>query len=414
MKVLISAIACNPYLGSESHFGFSAIRALARDHELFVITTARDRPDFEKAAAAGLLPANVKYFYAGKFSPWNPNRMRARIQGWREYVDFTHDSLRIAEKLHRREKFDLVHHLTYTTSRVASPMWKLKTPFIYGPICGNEPFPFRLFSLLSPVGAAFELSRKLHNAFAQISPKVRHSLQKADHVFAITEEAETLIKKIRRSSKNISQLSPGIYSAKQIEEWTRFVPQKQIEGPLRIFVSGHLGGQKCVALAFHGLALAKKMGVKFTYHLGANGPEIPHLKKLAVELGLTDEIIFGDQMSRADYQNELGRTHIYLLPSMRETVGLTMLAGAVPIVADNGGPRLTVTAECGYKIAVTTPKKMARDIAEKIVAIDRDRKIILQKGKAASQRVAKKFTEENYRKTVNAIYENVTGKKIQT
>ena len=413
MKVLISAIACNPYLGSESHFGTSAIRALARDHELFVITTSRDRPDFERAAAAGLLPANVKYFYAGRFSPWHPNRLRARIQGWGEYVNFTRDSLAVAQDLHRREKFDLVHHVTYTTTRVASPMWRLGIPFVYGPVCGNEPFPFRLFPLLSPVGAAFELARKFHNARSRFSPSVRESVRRASHVFAITEEAGQLMAALRGSDKNITKLSPGIYSAEQVAAFSKYAPGKKTDGPLRIYVAGHLGGQKCVALAFQGLALAKKRGVKFRYHLGAGGPEIPHLKKLAPKLGLTEEIVFGNQMSRENYLRELGDTQVYLLPSMRETVGLSMLeamlAGAVPVVADNGGPRVTVTPECGYKIAVTNPGRMAQEIADVIVAIDRDRNIIMEKGRTASRRVAENFAEESYRQTVNSVYQEVVG-----
>jgi glycosyltransferase involved in cell wall biosynthesis len=341
--------------------------------------------------------------------------MRARIQGWFEYVDFVADSLKVARELHRREQFDLVHHLTLTTSRVASPMWRLGIPFVYGPLCGNEPFPFRLFPLLSPIGAAFELTRKMHNVISRWSPTVRRSVQKADHVFAITQEAEELMTRFRGSAAGISRLSPGFYTADKVAEFSRFVAEKKVDGPLRLYVAGHLGGQKCVALAFQALALVKKRGVKFRYHLGAGGPEIPHLKKLAVKLGLVDEILFGGNLSREEYQKELGETHIFLLPSMRETVGLTMmeamLAGAVPIVADNGGPRLTVTEDCGYKIPVTTPTRMAAQIAEAIIAIDRDRKIIVEKGRAASQRIATQYTEEHYRRIINSVYESVAGKK---
>ena len=415
MKVLISAIGCNPFLGSESHFGSSAIKCLAQDHELFVITTSRDRPDLERAAAAGLVPPGVKYFYAGKFQPWHPNRMRARLQAWREYMDFTRDSLAVAQALHRHEKFDLVHHVTLTTCRVASPMWRLGIPFVYGPLCGNEPFPFRLFPLLSPVGAAFEFSRKLHNAFARFSPGIRQSVRQAAHVFAITEEAAELLAALRGSSAGISKLSPGFYSAEQVAAFARFVPGKKTDGVLRLYAAGHLGGQKCIALALQALALVKQSGVDFRYHLGANGPEIPHLKKLAVQLGLTREVIFGDNMKREDYLRELGDTHIYLLPSMRETVGLTMLeamlAGAVPIVADNGGPRIAVTAACGYKIPVSTTGRMATAIAEVIMTIDRDRKIISEKGRLASQRIATHFAEENYRRSVKAVYQSLARTK---
>jgi glycosyltransferase involved in cell wall biosynthesis len=97
---------------------------------------------------------------------------------------------------------------------------------------------------------------------------------------------------------------------------------------------------------------------------------------------------------------------------MRETVGLTMmeamLAGCVPIVANNGGPRFAVSDDCGYRIAVGTASQMIEGIANTIVEIDRDRKIIADKGQRASKRIATYYTEENYRETVNAIYLSVT------
>ncbi|HVU09200.1 MAG TPA: glycosyltransferase [Verrucomicrobiae bacterium] len=195
--------------------------------------------------------------------------------------------------------------------------------------------------------------------------------------------------------------------------FSRFVPDKKSDGTLRIFASGNLGGHKCIGLALQALALVKKRGIGFQYYLGANGPEVPHLKKLVVQLDLKNEVIFGDAMSKEDYQRTLGNTHVYLLPSMRESVGLTMmeamLAGCVPVVADCGGPNFIVTEDCGYKIPVSSPKQMIEEIADTIAAIDCNREIILKKGIAASKRIAAHFTEENYRKTVNSVYLSLTN-----
>jgi len=91
MKVLVSAIACNPFQGSESYFGWAAITCLGKDHELLVITSGRNRLDLEKAQAQGLVPPGVRFFYAGKFKPWHPNRLLARIQSWKEYIHFAGD-----------------------------------------------------------------------------------------------------------------------------------------------------------------------------------------------------------------------------------------------------------------------------------------------------------------------------------
>lgn len=415
MRILISAVACNPYQGSESYFGWSAICGLSRDHELCVLTHSRHQADLERATEEGLVPSNVRFAFAGDFKPWHPNRLLARIQSWNDYRNFARDSLRVAKELHRIERFDVVHHVTYTTCRMASPMWQLGIPFVFGPVCGNEEFPFRLFPILSASGAAFELSRKISNAATRVSPGVRRMIRRAAHIFAITEEAELLMKHLRGSSDDVTRLSPGFFSKETAATFSRFASEKRVDGPLRLYVAGNLGGQKCVALAFQALARVKRNGVKFRYHLGAGGPEVPYLKKLAYRLGLIEEIVFGGSMSREAYQRELGCTHIFLLPSMRETVGLTMLeamlAGCVPVVADNGGPRLSVTPECGYKVPVTTLARMADEIADIVEAIDHDRQIIRRKGMEASKRVATCYSEDHYRRIVNAVYAAVTGRQ---
>ncbi len=414
MKILLSANACDPYMGSESYFGWAAIKCLSQDHEIFVITSSRNRDSLAKAKAEGLVPPNVQFFYAGKFAEWHPNRLLARIQNWKEYIHFSKDSLAVSIRLHQVEKFDLVQHVTIATWRVASPLWQLGIPFIFGPIGGNEKFPLRIFPVLSPAGAAFELLRKTSNVISRFSPSVRRGICEATHIFAGTTETEQLVRALRCSGKGISRLLPGFYSAAKVATLARLAPNKKLDGPLRLFASGNLGGHKGLGLALQALASVKKSGVDFRYHLGASGPEIPHLKKLVARLGLNREVLFGGAMSSEDYQRELGNTHVYLLPSMRESVGLTMmeamLAGCVPVVADCGGPNFIVTEDCGYKIAVSTPERMIEEMANIIVAIDRDRKIISEKGAASTKRIATHFTEENYRQTVNAVYTSVTNR----
>ena len=84
-----------------------------------------------------------------------------------------------------------------------------------------------------------------------------------------------------------------------------------------------------------------------------------------------------------------------------------MLAGCVPVVADCGGPAVVVTDQCGFKIPVSNHRKMVENLADAILTLDRHREIILQKGAAAAKRIATAFTEENYRRTINTVYQSV-------
>jgi glycosyltransferase involved in cell wall biosynthesis len=411
MKILVSAVACNPYLGSENYFGWTAVRALARDHELWVLTGRRNVPDLQRAQREGLVPDNIHFVFAGQCAPWHPNRMRARLQGWREYVAFSKAILPEAQKLHAAVGFDLAHHVTFCTWRVASPLGALGIPFIFGPVGGNEQFPLHMLPILSPVAGAFELARMASNLVSRWAPSVRRCLREAAQVLVVNTETEQLVKSLRGSAQGIATLSAGFYSAAQIQAFVRFVPGKNVEGPLQIFAGGNMEGRKGVALALMALAEAKRQGVKFRYRLGASGPEIGYLKQLAGRLGLETEVLFAEGLQGEAYQRELGSTHIFLLPSFRESAGLTMmeamLAGCVPVVAGCGGPADIVTAESGYQIPVTHRREMVGRLAETIVMLDRNRQLIREKGQAASARIAMHFSEENYRKTINALYRSL-------
>ena len=100
------------------------------------------------------------------------------------------------------------------------------------------------------------------------------------------------------------------------------------------------------------------------------------------------------------------------LRAARESAGLTMmeamLAGAVPVVADCGGPGMIVTNECGYKIPVSHQLQMVEQLANAVIELDRQRSLLTAKGQAASARIATEFSEDHYRKTINGIYQTVT------
>lgn len=412
MKVLLSAIACNPYLGSENYFGWSAIKALADDHELWVLTGSRNTSDLQRAADEGLVPENVRFVFAGQHADWHPNRMRARMQSWQEYIRFSKALLPLARQLHRKEKFSVAHHVTYSTWRVASPLCSLGVPLVFGPVGGCERFPLRLFPILSPSASMFEIARGLSNVVSRWSPGIRRCIRSAAHVFAANIETKRLVQTLRRSADGVSELSAGFFFGAKIQALASAAASKEYGGPLRLFAGGCLEGRKGVALALLALAEAKRYGVKFKYRLAGGGPELPHLKRMAVRLGLESDVNFIDNLGGEAYHGELGMTHIFLLPSFRESAGLTMmeamLARAVPLVADSGGPSMIVDDQCGYKIPVGSTREMAGRIAERIVALDRNRELIKTMGLSASLRIASHFSETNYRKMVGAVYQFVT------
>lgn len=418
MRILVSAIACDPYLGSENYFGWSAVKCLSRDREVWVITGEMNREPLNRAKADGLVPDNLHFFFAGRrCPPGYANPMLARMQSWKWYLDFSRNVYDAAVEMQRRIGFDLTHHVTYATWRVALPLWKLGIPFVFGPVGGYEQFPVRFGSILSPMAKLFEMSRMLSNLASRVSPSVRACIHNSAHVLVANAETEGLVNRLRGNQGGVTRLSPAVFSTDKIRPFVEHSAGKALSGSLRLFAGGMLEGRKGVALALQALAGAKRKGVRFQYRLGGTGPERNHFVRLAAKLGLEKEVCFGETLRGEAYHRELGASHVYLLPSFRESAGLTMmeamLAGCVPVVANCGGPGHIVTETCGFRIPVTSLPRMVADLEEAIVAIDRRRDFITQYGTAASRRIVEHFSEDNYRRTVNSIYESVLTKSLQ-
>jgi glycosyltransferase involved in cell wall biosynthesis len=411
MKILVSALACNPRLGSESHVGWAAVQCLARDHELWVLTSPRNQSDLEAARAAGQVGDNVHFIYAGRFKPWHPNRLRAHLQGWREYVDFTKQILPVARELHEKVRFDLAHHLTLVSWRVPCRLWELGIPLVFGPVGGNESFPLRFLPELSPTAGAFELAREFSNLKSRFSPGVRSCIRRAAHVFAANAETESLMVQLRGTCAGVSRLLAYFHSENARMPARPGAPEKSFDGPLRLFAGGSLDGRKGVALALQALARAKAQGVRFHYRYGGKGPEFERMQRLAARLGLQDDVLITDSLRGEDYARELKAAHVYLLPSLRDSAGITlaeaMLAGCVPIVADCGGPGQIVSEECGCKVPVSSPAALIEELSKIIVRLDRDREVLREKGPKAAKRIATHFSEENYRRVVNLVYKSL-------
>jgi glycosyltransferase involved in cell wall biosynthesis len=278
---------------------------------------------------------------------------------------------------------------------------------IWGPVGGNERFPPGLYPILSPSAMCFELVRTLSNLVSRNSPAVRKCARHAAHILAANPETETLLKQLRGRASGVSLLSPAFYSQSKIEAFTAAASGRDYQAPLRFFAGGMLEGRKGIALALPALARLKNQGLKFSYHLGGGGPELNRVRRLADRLGLRENVVFS-RWTGAAYLKELAASHVFLLPSLRESAGLTMmeamLAGCVPIVADCGGPAHIVTEACGWKIPVGSRSSMIDALAGVITTIDRNRELLHHKGSLAAQRIATGFSEDAYRRAVNETY----------
>src|SRR5205807_8704917 len=110
-----------------------------------------------------------------------------------------------------------------------------------------------------------------------------------------------------------------------------------------------------------------------------DGPARSRLEQLTRLLGIEKAVLFCGWLSHSEVLKHLRSADVFVFPSLRDNgAGVVFEAlgtGAVPVVADFGGPGDIVHPGVGYKVAVTTENDIVAQI-EKILtelAHNRDR-----------------------------------------
>ena len=262
--------------------------------------------------------------------------------------------------------------------------------------------------MLSAEGAAFEVFRKMSDLVSTFSRAVRRTARFSSHIFVANKETESRADRLRGRKMGVSRLLPAFFSDESIAKFSADPETKSFAGTLRFFAGGMLEGRKGIALAIRAFSEVHAAGVPFEYVFGGNGPERRYLVSLTERLGLSGCIHFSDGFYGDAYVTRLRQTHIYLMPSLRDTASITlmeaMLAGCVPIVLDAGGPGEIVNEECGFKIQPLSPRYVIEQIRKIIVSIHADRKILKRLSRAATDRITQTYTVQNYLAAVESAY----------
>jgi glycosyltransferase involved in cell wall biosynthesis len=330
-------------------------------------------------------------------------------------VDWTRQSLEIARKLAAQQHFDLAHHLTYSSWRIPSPLWKLDLPFIWGPVGGAAAYPIHLLGKLAIRSAVFELARGLSNLHASYSRSLKQCVSGSNAVVASNNETFDKLLALRGTSDGMHLLFPTFFTDQQIAMFRCDPAKKTTSDPIRLFAGGNIIGSKGLIFALEALRTAAQRGIKWRLVVGGYGPEVPFLKKRARALGIEAWIEFHMGFSGVEYFNKLKNSHVFILPSFRENAGITMLeamlAGCVPVIVDASAQAAVVNERCGFKIPVGCADAITKGLADALDFLARNPQRRIEMGRNASALVEHTFSEKAYVQKMREIYEEAISRR---
>ncbi len=361
MKVLVSAYACDPRGGSEPGVGWNWSRAMARHHDVWVLTRSNNREEIEGELRRWPQP-RMRFLYLD-LPPWARSWKRGQ-RGIRLYY-YLWQLLagRSARRAHAEIGFDLVHHITFATAFVPALTFLPGVPFVLGPVGGGVRAPWRLTAEWGPRGVVFEAMRAIRRGVARyLDPLVRLTWRRATVILAQNPETLAWLPARHRVKSRVVP-NAGI-DPQEIAE-----PDRPLGTERLAVAAGRLVHLKGTSLAIRALAAIAADVPDLRLVVVGKGRDRDRLERLARELGVANRVKFTGWLERPELLAMLGRADVLLFPSMHEECGAVVVEalarGTIPIVLGAGGPPV-LSGDAGYVVPVKGVSRGAvvRSLAE--------------------------------------------------
>ena len=229
-----------------------------------------------------------------------------------------------------------------------------------------------------------------------IEDRKRSALHEAKQVIAVSNALGRDLK----STYGVESVT--IPNVVDLSEFQHIVARKKVDGsstdpdpemsssnerPIRLLSAASMNYGKGFDILIRAYAKLLETDPGCSLTIMGDGPEMPAIRSLAMQLGVDGTITFKGTYIRSEFATELSRSDIFVLPSRSETFGLVYaeaLAAGVPVVATAcGGPEDFVDDSNGILVPVDDADALADAIHTMIANLgDYDAKSISDACKA--------------------------------
>lgn len=378
--VLISAYACEPGKGSEPGIGWNLAVNLAAKVPVVVLTRANNQALIEEALASIAPEKRPEFVYHDLGRPILRLKKVLKIHRW-YYVLWQKSANQQVAHLVSSRNVSIVHHATYASFRYPTAVLGHGVPAIWGPIGGVEATPWSLMPWSHPLSLLYEAARNIG--------VTRRKYFSDDHwsryarVLAATEET--------RQFFAAAGIKTDVMPAIGLDEENGLTRTSK-PGHLRLLFVGPLHYLKGVQFAIE--ALAELEGATLTV-IGTGSFEST-LKGVARRLRVQDRVQFTGRVPRAELKKLYPSHDVFVFPSLHDSGGMAVLeamSSELPVIClDCGGPALSVSDQCGFKIPVGSRRAIVVGIRDAISRYRDDRSLVEKHGYAARQHAREHYS----------------------
>ncbi|MDJ0367186.1 glycosyltransferase [Hymenobacter sp. H14-R3] len=367
MNILLSAFACNPEQGGEGGNAFHwAWEYASTGQNVWCFTDPENQPAIAtylarhatEPAAQRLhfhylaVPALVQFLYRWQFGVYL-HYMVWQFLAWRR-----------ARPLQQQVGFDLVHHVSYSSLKMGSWLWRLGRPTVYGPVGGAQkaPIAFRQY-----VPDWFR-TETLRSAFTWVLThfdfNLRQNLRNTTLVLASNDESADLARHLGAKQVQLF-LDTGLPEKFHGAELPVRTP-----GPvLRLLWVGRLYPNKALPLVLDAL---QQVDPQVRWHLTVlgDGPLRDRVPGWLAQYQVADRVTWRGGVPWLEVREMMETHDVFMFASLRDSFAsqfMEAMATGLPIITLNHqGARTFIPAAAAIKVPVESPAATSAGLARAV------------------------------------------------
>ena len=393
LRILLLAPNCDPTDVSIPYVTYSHAAALAKLHDVALVIGAPVEDRVRSATAEFHSIEVVRMPAVERVWEWSLRRIfkynyNSQVLAALRYpfsIAFEWCAWRQLQRRILAGEFDIVLRLIPMAPSMPSPfaffLRKGPIPFVLGPLNGGLPWP-RGFSQLE---RQKQWISNLRNVYRYL-PFAQSTYRHAAAIIAASSQVYSEFAKYRDKLFFIPE--PGIGRSLCSDDVRDPQPGAKLEF---VFVGGLVPLKAC-DLALRAVApFLRNNSARFT--VVGDGPERNRLEQLAKSLGIDSAVDFCGWISHAEVLTRMRTADVLVFPSVRDNGGgvvfEALACGAVPVVADFGGPGDIVHEGIGYKVRLTNEDDVVSQMESALWELVHDRNLLERLRKEGM------FTHEN-------------------
>jgi glycosyltransferase involved in cell wall biosynthesis len=401
-KIILSAFACDPTMGSEPGYGWNWGVGLAKmGFEVHCITHNRGKANilsFDK-------PDNL-HFYFVELPLGLEKLYRSSTAGlYIYYILWQWYAYKAARHIHRVNNIDLAHHVTWGSLQMGSFLYKLPIPFVFGPAGGGQSAPSAFRNYFHGHWKT-ELNRmKVSELLFKTNPAFKNMVKKARVV--LVSNPDTYDMAVKGGGGNVVQC---LDTALPEDFFPQIPTPKVVNGTLKLLWIGRLLPRKGILLL---LEVMKELVLYKDITLTVVGDgEMRELFLQNIEdFSLQETVIWKGKVPYEEVKNYYHTHDCFIFTSLRDSGGLQLveaMAFGLPVITINlHGQALIVDDSRGIVCDCLTPEIAIKALKAAILKLHSTPSLLTEKSGEALKFAHTQKWQSKIDDIVTKYYKNI-------